>query len=623
MSQNQFEKIKTASPLDLPKAIMDTELYDRQSAKDVFDEINANFERDSMESNVIMPVFTTIIDALLELKFFRGITKKLGLTAGRVINECRSFNYDGKISMLIPDSVEAYNQAECQREWAQKNRSEYIRGLYENISSMGKYKKEKKEGNGSKKNMSDEYTNEKNITAKKNNPDYRRNDPQNDYNAETDHIVPLKEIFDRVQTNSGLSDEDIKDIANQEYNYAVTGRRINNAKREMTNSEFISKQDELKKTGKPYIELSPEVRANMIRMEQEAEKQIENNINKTVLNNLIGQGNADRVDRKAAMEQRQQELGRKLTEDERRQVDAELARQKAKDIHIGNAKAAGEQSLRYALGSIVLMVIKPLYYELRDGFANGFKEGVNAKTYKEAFKIRFGRIKKYVISQIFDLKNLLGNVMDIIKTFLSTLIEGLIGMFVGIFKQVFRLIKEGIKVFVKAWPVLFGKESKQMTPAQKGDAIVKILGGCAVSLCGIGINMLLEKCGVPEWLNGPLSVLLSGLASALLFYALDKADLFNVKTEQRHQRIDEIFNERIKDMKENVREFKNVTAEVIQKQTAQFNTLIDNIKNNLATANMSAVNDNLLALAQSLGIEVGHNSREKSVENRRKLDWNL
>jgi len=108
-----------------------------------------------------------------------------------------------------------------------------------------------------------------------------------------------------------------------------------------------------------------------------------------------------------------------------------------------------------------------------------------------------------------------------------------------------------------------------------------------------------------------------------LFYALDKADLFNVKTEQRHQRIDEIFDERIKDMKENVRKFKNVTNEVIQQQTAQFNTLIDNIKNNLATANMSAVNDNLLALAQSLGIEVGHNSREKSGENRRKLDWNL
>ena len=197
MKAEQINKIKTASPLELPNVLINMELYDRQSAKDLFNEINEKFDSESMETNVIMPVFTTITDAILDLKCFRGITKKLGLTSNRVIGECRSFNYEGKISMLMPDSfAENRNQQQIQIKWAQEKRSEYIRKTYENINSMKKYKNNKVEENGSKKNMTDEYTNERNITAKKNNPDQRRDDPKHEHNAETDHIVPLKQIFD-------------------------------------------------------------------------------------------------------------------------------------------------------------------------------------------------------------------------------------------------------------------------------------------------------------------------------------------------------------------------------------------------------------------------------------------
>ena len=625
MNADQINRIKTASPLGLPQVLIDMELYDKQRAKDLFNEVNEKFDRESMETNVIMPVFTTITDAILDLKCFRGLTKKLGLTSNRVIGECRDFNYDGKISMLLPDSfAENRNQQEIQREWAQDKRSEYIRSQYENVSAMGRYKKSKVEENGSRKNMTDEYTKEQNITAKKDNPDHRRNDPKNEYNAETDHVVPLKQVFDKVQTNAGLSDGDIKDIANQDYNFAVTGRRINNPKRDMSNSEYIKKQDELKAEGKPYVELSPEVRANMIRMEKEAQKQIDKSINATVLKNLAGQGKADRAERKAAMEKRQQELGRKLTEAERKQVDAGLARQKTAKIHMGNAKAAGNQSLMYAMGSVVLMILKPLYYEVRDGFVNGFKEGVNAKTYKEAFKIRFARVKNYISSQICNLKNLLGNMMDMLKNFISAIVEGLIGMFVGIFKKIFRLLKEGVKIFMEAWPVLFGKESKNKTAAQKGDAIVKILGGSAVALCGIGIDMLLEKLSfIPEWLRGAVSTLLTGLASALMFYALDKADLFNVKADQRNKRIDEIFDERINDIKEKTRNFEEAATETLKEQVIQFNSLMSGLKSNLTKGEMLAVDNELLGLSRYLGFEVGYANLEDFNKKRNDLNWDL
>ena len=57
---------------------------------------------------------------------------------------------------------------------------------------------------------------EKITLLQKSNPDLRRNDQKNLYNAETDHIVPLKQIFNQLQNNMGLSDGDIKRIANSE-----------------------------------------------------------------------------------------------------------------------------------------------------------------------------------------------------------------------------------------------------------------------------------------------------------------------------------------------------------------------------------------------------------------------
>ena len=208
--------------------------------------------------------------------------------------------------------------------------------------------------------------------------------------------------------------------------------------------------------------------------------------------------------------------------------------------------------------------------------------------------------------------------MDALKCAVSALIEGLIGMFVGIFKKIFRLLKEGVKVFIEAWPVLFGKESKNKTAAQKGDAIIKILGGSAVALCGIGIDWLLDNYAsmLPEWSRGAISTLITGLASALTFYALDRADLFNVKADKRNQRIDEIFQERINDIEESTNCFEKVATETLRRQTIEFNSIMNDIRSNYANEDIKSVNRGLLALSHFLGIP-------DSTPADKELDWNL
>ena len=577
---NSIEKIKSASPLELPYVIMETELHDKKTSYEIYEEVSKTFEGEGIIDNVVTPVLSTVVDSVLAMKCFKGVSRKMGLSAQRVIQECQSFNYDGQVTFLMPDSfVESKNNAEIQQQWGEENRSQYDRSLYENTNAMNKYKKRKIKENGGRVNMEDEYRLTKDITGSKATADKRRNDPKNEHNAETDHIIPLNTIFSELQNNSALSDGDIKQLANQDCNFAVTGRMINNPKRDMSNTEFIKEQDRRKKEGLPYIELDETQRANMIRMEKEAQQAINNAVNETVLENLRGAGKADRAERKAAMEAEQNKLGRKLTKEERDAVDKQLAMQKAKDIHLGNAKNAGKQSLMYFAGNVVLLVMKPLYYEIKDIVMNGFQNGVHAKGVKEALSVRFGRVKEYVWNYISSQKAMLGSLYDMLKDFISAFIEGIIGMFVGVFKKILRVLKEGVKIGMQAYSTLFGEESKNKTAAEKGDAIVKLLGGSVVALCGIGINALLEKLPMlNEEGREVISTLLSGLASILLFYTLDKADLFNVKKDKREQRLNEVFEMRIAEIKENTSSFENAACEAIKNSYLKSREILTQIR---------------------------------------------
>ena len=210
-----------------------------------------------------------------------------------------------------------------------------------------------------------------------------------------------------------------------------------------------------------------------------------------------------------------------------------------------------------------------------------------------------------------------------LKNFLSALIEGLIGMFVGIFKQIFKVLKEGVKVFIQAWPILFGEKSKKMSNAQKGDAILKLIAGSAVALCGIGIDALLENANIPEDFRGIASVILTGIASALVFYALDKADLFGVKKELREKRIKEIFDERIKDIKDATHTLETTVIETLRKQRVEFAEITKQIRDALVNEDYQNLSTALNKHAQFLGIPILYNSIDDIQKNRNNLNWDL
>ncbi|NOW90693.1 hypothetical protein BCD91_002716 [Clostridium beijerinckii] len=613
--RKKLEELSQASPLEVTKKLQEFEIYDKKSSQQIIDEVYAEFESgEHLTDSVLKPVFMSIVDGLLEATALGKAARKKGLTASRVLDECEQFSYDRQEQneTTVNGYTEYKNAREYTDEYGKENRDKYVRGIYENQNAMGNYKKKAIEKNGGNKLLKDEYTQEKNIYAYRKDPDKRRNDEKHEYQAEPDHKIPLKQLHTQFKGNYALSDEDIKRIANSDDNLALTSRAINNKKRDSSNSDFIKKQEELKKEGKDYFELDEQTKARMIKMEKDAQNKINSQANETVLNNLTGKGIADRKDRKAAYAEAEEKKGSKLTEEERTKIDSQLSKDKSKEIYGTTMGNAADQAKEYAVGNVILFIVKPLYFELKDIIKNGMTEGVGADSTIKALKIRFGRVKNYVIENA---KGFLGDsILDFIKGFISSLIEGIISLFVGVFKQVLKLIKEGIKIFVQSAKILFGKDAKEMTPAQKGDAIIKLIGGSVIAIAGIGIEALLNKIGIGEPWSVVLSTILSGIASALFMYLLDKADLFSAKSEKRRNRIIEIFDERIKEIKEAADDFDVVVIDTLRRQREEFENIKDNITLGLNSNNIDTINQGLYGMAKFYKVDLQYSNTSEFVE---------
>lgn len=563
-----IEQLTGASPLEITQKLEEIEMYDMKSSQEIIDEVYKEFQTgEQMADSVLKPVMLSVIDGLLEATPSGRAARKKGLTASRVVQECEQFSYDSPNHSTNVDGYTEYKSARENDSINSNMTQELDRSKYEDKTAMKNYKHERVVG---EKSLVDEYTGKRNLYLEQKNPNLRYNDDTHRKQAQPDHIVPIKQIHENFKGNYALDDADIKKIANINDNFAVTSADINQVKKEKSNAEYIKYMEDI---GQP---VDKNTKDNMLRFQKEAEKKVNSQANKLVGKNLI-----DRTE-------------------------------KGKEIRKEASKLAANQAKEFAIGNVILFIVKPVYHELKDSFKNGVSSGVGASSALEALKIRFGRVKDYVVA---NLAAFIGdNIWEFVKGFISSLIEGIISLFVGIFKQVLKVLKEGIKIFSQSAKILFGKDSKDMTPAQKGDAIIKILGGSVLAIAGVGIEALLNKIGIGEPWSVVLSTFLSGVASALFMYLLDKADIFSAKAEKRRDRIIEIFNERINDIQTASNEFNVVAIETLRKQHQSFVEIQSGIQTALDTNNLDSINSGLYKMADFFKIDLQYSNTDEFVD---------
>ena len=602
------------------------ELYDEKTSQEVLDEVHEKFDSaEHLEDEVLKPVFMSVIDGLLEATSGGRAARKKGLTASRVVEECTSFSYDDlednhtnvngytEYKNINHDEIEYQVQLE---KWKKDGKNgdrpqyngsvnsnstqEYVRSNLEDSSAMNDYKEKQRHG---EKKIKDEYTGKDNLYVSQNNMPDNYNDETHRKQAQPDHIVPLKQLHEQYKHNYALDDSDLKRIANSESNLAITSAEINQVKRDMTNKQYIEWMDE---HGKPLDENTKKI---MLQKQKEATKSIESDVNKTVAKNLVGKGQVDEKAMKNAVNEFKENNGQAPTEEQRNQIEQNLIKKKTNEIRGTAVKNAAGQAKDYAVGNLILFIVKPIYYEISDIFKNGLKEGVGADSGTQALGIRFTRVKKYVMTHA---KAFFGDsILDFVKGFVSSLIEGIISLFVGMLKQVLKILKEGVKIIVGSVQILFGKNAKAMSPAQKGDAIIKLIGGSVIAISGVALESLLNKIGIGEPWSVVLSTMLSGIASALFMYILNKADLFSTKAEKRYERVKEIFDERIKDVQEATELFDRVALETMKEQRLQFESIQEEINTGLESNDIDSINTGLYKLADFMKVDLPYSNTKE------------
>lgn len=621
-----IEELEYASPLEISRLLQEMELYDEKTSQEVLDEVHEKFDSaEHLEDEVLKPVFMSVIDGLLEATSGGRAARKKGLTASRVVEECTSFSYDDlednhtnvngytEYKNINHDEIEYQVQLE---KWKKDGKNgdrpqyngsvnsnstqEYVRSNLEDSSAMNDYKEKQRHG---EKKIKDEYTGKDNLYVSQNNMPDNYNDETHRKQAQPDHIVPLKQLHEQYKHNYALDDSDLKRIANSESNLAITSAEINQVKRDMTNKQYIEWMDE---HGKPLDENTKKI---MLQKQKEATKSIESDVNKTVAKNLVGKGQVDEKAMKNAVNEFKENNGQAPTEEQRNQIEQNLIKKKTNEIRGTAVKNAAGQAKDYAVGNLILFIVKPIYYEISDIFKNGLKEGVGADSGTQALGIRFTRVKKYVMIHA---KAFFGDsILDFVKGFVSSLIEGIISLFVGMLKQVLKILKEGVKIIVGSVQILFGKNAKAMSPAQKGDAIIKLIGGSVIAISGVALESLLNKIGIGEPWSVVLSTMLSGIASALFMYILNKADLFSTKAEKRYERVKEIFDERIKDVQEATELFDRVALETMKEQRLQFESIQEEINTGLESNDIDSINTGLYKLADFMKVDLPYSNTKE------------
>ncbi|MFM5371425.1 hypothetical protein ACK367_05925 [Aeromonas veronii] len=484
----------------------------RREAQALLDSLNTG----SAIDKIMEPVFLGVCDGVI--RAFKLGTKQ-GLTASRVYQECKVFTYANAAnsSPMVDSYTENLNERDNIAEFGSHssfNGGSMTRNDEKLKMRDGERMDAKKEAhfNGGYR-AKDEYDGKDIFLSKA----QANSEGRKDRYAETDHIVSCAEICNALKNNKALHLDDIKAIINIDDNYAVTSKQ-NNAGSDIGkfNRTRVQLQAELDKgyvqfkNKKHYLtEEEKTTRQNMIEKMDTAQKAIDTKTNVTVANNVM----------------------------------------RDREVQITLGKDAANAAGHYALGSVIIFAIKPIYYELSDCIKNGIEEGVQAESFAEALKIRLVRMKDHLWAHALPL--LKDSVQGIFKNFFSMLMEGILNCFVGVFKQVMRLVKEGFKILMSAIPIL---RDEKTTTAQKGDALLKLFAGSLSIFSSLAIESWLLSTitampMIPIPLHEPLAIIgssiLTAVITSLVMLLLEKMDLFGVNREIQSRRIDELLQSEI------------------------------------------------------------------------------
>lgn len=326
-----------------------------------------------------------------------------------------------------------------------------------------------------------EWRKKKEQHAKAGQDDYTGKPFKDQSKVELDHVVPLKQIHDdkknhlAMNTGTEKGRKNLKNLANDDTNLAVTDKSINASKGAKTNTEFLNTTDPDKLKD---WNVDPELMGNK-------EKQATHKINS--------------------------------------EVSITLLKKQTSELIISGSQQALNMGVKQALGILLTKVVNIVFREVK--FYT--REGV------EFTSQTLSDIKTRLLSEM---KGLLKEIPEILSSalkggisgFVSNLLTFLLNSVFSTVKKLVTMIREGLVGIYKAIKIIFFPPQGMSTEDVWRSAI-KLLSTTVISAFVVtfaeGINAFLA--GFPfllpfaEILSGAIVGILSGVLSALTAYTID------------------------------------------------------------------------------------------------------
>lgn len=547
------EELNNTSPLQMSKKLIDIELHDQQDSLEIMDKIYEEFESgQDIVNSLVNPMLLGITDGLLKHDKFKGSFRKTNITPSRLVNEVNAFSYNHHTKKEIDDDV-FLTQAEK---------------TYYNNEKLGVDK------NG--KNYSKDFHRKKHYDTKS------RSTTEKEKGINRNETIMYENKNGEIKTKQTATITD--DITGEKLDLTIDGARqkgmqaadmdhvnpINNIRNKYKNNPYLYRDD--------------------------LEHIIGLTENETYINSSLNRAKGDMTwsefikKNPDALTEEQKDKALKL-EKEANEAQSE----EAKRLMVKNIALKG-------LGDAIVLILKPIWFEIKDMFKNGILHGFDTNDKIEAFILRLKRVGKFIKENA--LQTLGDAIKDIIGNFIPMLISSIAKIFTGIFEKIIQIISDGFMAIKEAFKVMM-KPDNEVSKAQKADAIMKIIVGAVVPILVFAFEESIFGYfeGTPfDFLKDVASIILSGLASTLVIWLLDQIDLFSVKDEKRLARVKEIFQLRIENIKKNTDIFEKVSLEVLAKQKLQFKKVVENM--NHAIDNNLDVNDSVYQMADFMQINL-------------------
>ena len=244
----------------------------------------------------------------------------------------------------------------------------------------------------------------------------------------------------------------------------------------------------------------------------------------------------DHYDVKPELIEREYKKSKNFLEDEslKRQV-----KKQGTETAITGATEGVKMGRQQALGIILYEFFDAVFDELHDVYKNGFSTESSGDRFLHIVKERLSRIVNRIVSRWKDAGTSFAD--GFISGFLSNLVTVVINMFIRTGTRIVRIIREGFFSLMKAMKMIcFPPEG--MTIAQAAHEASKLIAAGLVVTGGIAIEQYIDTMIKTMPMLEPFADILTsiliggltGLATTLIVYAIDKIDFFKVNDDEKH-----------------------------------------------------------------------------------------